>query len=90
MSAAAEIRFCDIPSKLRGSAWSSNTWKIRYVLNYKNLPYKTIWIEYSEIASTCQTIGAPRHPQAQTAVQVIPSPSYTIQILVNPYRTRPK
>ncbi|KAF8660904.1 hypothetical protein AX16_001532 [Volvariella volvacea WC 439] len=48
----------DIPSALPNRAWSPNVWKIRLVLNYKKLPYKTEWVPYSEIAEHCKRIGA--------------------------------
>ncbi|KAF8208742.1 glutathione S-transferase [Mycena galopus ATCC 62051] len=48
----------DIPSKAPGCAWSPNTWKIRYALNYKGLAYRTIWIEYPDIVDLCKRIGA--------------------------------
>ncbi|KAF9531528.1 hypothetical protein CPB83DRAFT_849185 [Crepidotus variabilis] len=43
------IIFYDIPSKLPGNAWSPNTWKTRFYLNYRRIPYKTEWIEYPDI-----------------------------------------
>ncbi|CAK5284426.1 unnamed protein product [Mycena citricolor] len=52
------ILFFDIPSSVPGVAWSPNTWIIRYALNYKGLPYKTVWIEYPDIADHCLRIGA--------------------------------
>jgi len=48
----------DIPSTLEGNAWSPNTWKSRYVLNFKKLPYQTVWVEYPDIKSEMQKIGA--------------------------------
>ncbi|KAI0776924.1 hypothetical protein BD413DRAFT_645991 [Trametes elegans] len=53
------IDFYDIPADVEGMAWSPNTWKTRFTLNYKNLPYKTIWVEYPTIADTCQALGVP-------------------------------
>ena len=38
----------DIPSKGQ-KCWSPNVWKTRLVLHYKQIPYKTEWIEYPEI-----------------------------------------
>ncbi|EEB90096.1 hypothetical protein MPER_11745 [Moniliophthora perniciosa FA553] len=52
------IEFYDIPSKLPNQAWSPNTWKTRYCLNYKGLSYKTIWVEYPDIEPTCKRLGA--------------------------------
>ena len=31
---------------------------VRYALNYKNLPYKTVWIEYHEIEPVAKKLGA--------------------------------
>ncbi|KAH9475228.1 Glutathione S-transferase-like protein ustS [Psilocybe cubensis] len=47
------ITFYDIPSTTPECAWSPNTWKIRYALNYRNIPYKTEWIEYPDIKEHC-------------------------------------
>lgn len=47
----SEYILYDIPS--RGSqphCWSLNPWKARLALNYKNVPYKTEWVEYPDIA----------------------------------------
>ncbi|KAF7291696.1 GST N-terminal domain-containing protein [Mycena chlorophos] len=45
------IVFYDIPCKTAGATWSPNIWRIRYALNYKQLPYTTVWIEYPDIAA---------------------------------------
>ncbi|KAH6888828.1 hypothetical protein BKA70DRAFT_1330724 [Coprinopsis sp. MPI-PUGE-AT-0042] len=45
------ITLLDIPSRSSNRPWSSNTWRARFFLNYKNLPYKTEWVEYPDIAS---------------------------------------
>ncbi|OCH85523.1 hypothetical protein OBBRIDRAFT_300600 [Obba rivulosa] len=54
------IHFYDISRKRveEDKAWSPNTWKTRLTLNYKGLPYKTTWVEYPDIESTCKEIGA--------------------------------
>ena len=31
---------------------------VRYALNYKSLPYKTVWIEYHEIEPVAKKLGA--------------------------------
>ncbi|KAL5504851.1 hypothetical protein ACEPAH_7514 [Sanghuangporus vaninii] len=51
------ITFYDIPSKLPGKAWSPNTFKTRISLNYKEVPYKTEWIEYPDIEPTLKKLG---------------------------------
>ncbi|KAI9058462.1 glutathione transferase FuA class [Trametes sanguinea] len=53
------ILFYDIPTKnAHQKAWSPNTWKTRYCLNIKGLPYKTIWVEYPDIQAISRKIGA--------------------------------
>ncbi|KAF8577827.1 hypothetical protein K439DRAFT_1639384 [Ramaria rubella] len=53
------IALFDIPSTLDHQPWNPNTWKARAVLNYKRLPYKTIWLSYPDIESTLKKLGAP-------------------------------
>ena len=31
---------------------------IRYALNYKKLPYKTVWVEFHEIEPAAKKVGA--------------------------------
>jgi glutathione S-transferase len=52
--------FYDIPNKHSGQhrAWSPNTWKVRLALNYKRIPYRTVWVEYPDIQPLCLAIGA--------------------------------
>ncbi|KAI0712268.1 hypothetical protein C8Q76DRAFT_482521 [Earliella scabrosa] len=52
------IVFYDIPSYAKDKAWSPNTWKTRFCLNMKGLPYKTVWVEYPDIETLCKKIGA--------------------------------
>ncbi|KAG7088020.1 hypothetical protein E1B28_012057 [Marasmius oreades] len=79
MSPDTILEFYDIPSKLPGIAWSPNTWKTRYCLNYKGIPYKTIWVEYPDIASTCKRIGA-----APTTTKSDGTPLYTLPVIRDP------
>ncbi|KAL0571112.1 hypothetical protein V5O48_010844 [Marasmius crinis-equi] len=79
MSAPAEIHFYDIPSQLKVNAFSPNTWRIRYALNYKKVPYHTIWVEYPEIAPACKKIGAP-----PTGKKPDGSPAYTVPFIYDP------
>ncbi|KAF5317833.1 hypothetical protein D9619_012631 [Psilocybe cf. subviscida] len=51
------ITLYDIPSAHPLGAWSPNTWKIRYALNYKDIPYKTEWVEYPDIEARCKELG---------------------------------
>ncbi|KAF9235126.1 hypothetical protein BU15DRAFT_89683 [Melanogaster broomeanus] len=50
--------FYDIPSKLPGNYWTPNPVKPRLVLSYKGLPFETVWVEYPDIATKMQEIGA--------------------------------
>ncbi|KAI0684281.1 glutathione transferase GTE1 [Cytidiella melzeri] len=52
------IIFYDIDSPKAGRAWSPHTWRTRYALNYKGIPYKTEWVEYPDIEALCKKIGA--------------------------------
>ncbi|THU78683.1 hypothetical protein K435DRAFT_786154 [Dendrothele bispora CBS 962.96] len=54
MSDGKTLVFFDIPSKI--GAWSPNTWKTRYSLNYKGIPYKTVWVESPDIAKTLKDL----------------------------------
>ncbi|KAF9464054.1 hypothetical protein BDZ94DRAFT_1257437 [Collybia nuda] len=51
------ITFYDIPSTAPGNAWSPNTCKTRYSLNFKGIPYKTEWVEYPDIEAVCRKLG---------------------------------
>ncbi|KAG2101613.1 uncharacterized protein F5147DRAFT_581536 [Suillus discolor] len=48
----------DIVSDLPGISWSPNPAKPRFVLSYKGLPFVTIWVEYADISTAMQAIGA--------------------------------
>ncbi|KAJ6509005.1 hypothetical protein C8R45DRAFT_815595 [Mycena sanguinolenta] len=69
----------DIPSKAPGCAWSPNTWKIRYALNYKGLTYTTEWVEYPDIADFCKKIGA-----EPSATRKDGTPYYSLPVIQDP------
>ncbi|ESK98219.1 hypothetical protein Moror_266 [Moniliophthora roreri MCA 2997] len=70
------LEFYDNPSRLKNKIWSPNTIKARYALNYKGLPYKTIWVEFPDIEAKYKEIGAtPVDKKADG------SPYYTVPIL---------
>ncbi|KAG8529232.1 uncharacterized protein KY384_005867 [Bacidia gigantensis] len=56
---SVEIEFFDLPSKSPCKAWSINTLRTRFILNYKNIPYKTTWVEYPDIEPTFKSFGIP-------------------------------
>ncbi|KZT27480.1 hypothetical protein NEOLEDRAFT_145299 [Neolentinus lepideus HHB14362 ss-1] len=72
------IIFYDIPS-VNGTGWSPNTWKTRLALNFKGVPYKTVWVEYPDIEALSKEIGA-----APTGVKGDGSPSYTLPTIYDP------
>ncbi|KAG9313020.1 hypothetical protein JVU11DRAFT_6459 [Chiua virens] len=76
---SSPIVFYDIPSKLGINAWSPNTWKTRYALNIKGVPYKTEWVEYPDIEALAKKIGAP-----STGTKDDGSPAYTLPIISDP------
>ncbi|KAF8527802.1 hypothetical protein JB92DRAFT_2865298 [Gautieria morchelliformis] len=84
MSSDSIITLYDAPSDFNGKAWSANMWKARYALNYKGVPYKTVWLEYPEIEPTMRSIGA-----APTRKKPDGSPLYTLPVIVDPSRTAP-
>ncbi|TRM57440.1 hypothetical protein BD626DRAFT_514772 [Schizophyllum amplum] len=73
----APIAFYDIPSDKVG-CWSPSTWKIRYALNYKGLPFHTEWVEYPDIEAKCKEIGA--EPTGTREGQ----PLYTLPVIHDP------
>ncbi|KAG1818547.1 uncharacterized protein BJ212DRAFT_1268887 [Suillus subaureus] len=48
----------DVLSELPGNNWSANPAKPRFVLSYKDLPFVTLWVEYSDIHIAMKSIGA--------------------------------
>ncbi|KAG1820837.1 uncharacterized protein BJ212DRAFT_963435 [Suillus subaureus] len=48
----------DILSELPGNNFSPNPAKPRFVLSYKDLPFVTLWVEYSDISIAMKSIGA--------------------------------
>ncbi|KAL6297916.1 hypothetical protein BKA93DRAFT_831138 [Sparassis latifolia] len=74
------ITLYDIPSRdIKDNAWSPNTWKTRFSLNYKGLPCKTVWVEYPDIARVCQEIGA-----EPTSTSEYDTPKYTLPVIYDP------
>ncbi|KAI0315821.1 hypothetical protein OF83DRAFT_1061438 [Amylostereum chailletii] len=57
MPDSATITFYDIASLLEDKAWSPNTWKIRYALNIKGIPYQTVWLDHPDIEPELKKLG---------------------------------
>ncbi|KAF8628760.1 hypothetical protein AX15_003733 [Amanita polypyramis BW_CC] len=73
------IIFYDIPSVLPGKVWSPNTQKTRFTLNYKRIPFTTVWWEFNEIESKSKELGI--HPTGKKADG---SPLYTVPAIYDP------
>ncbi|KAI8990692.1 hypothetical protein BD414DRAFT_484497 [Trametes punicea] len=73
------IVFYDIPANVKGEGWSGNTLKTRFTLNVKGLPYKTVWVEYPDIARTCQELGV-----GPTGTWPDGEPQYTLPMIYDP------
>ncbi|RPD77734.1 hypothetical protein L226DRAFT_458357 [Lentinus tigrinus ALCF2SS1-7] len=61
------------------NAWGPNTWKTRYTLNIKGIPYKTVWVEFADIEPISKKIGA-----APTSTKPDGSPFYTCPFIYDP------
>ncbi|KAG6873392.1 hypothetical protein C0995_016202 [Termitomyces sp. Mi166 len=48
----------DIVNTKGNECWSPNVWRIRIALNYKQIPYRTKWVEYPDIGKVGKEIGA--------------------------------
>ncbi|OAX34432.1 hypothetical protein K503DRAFT_859219 [Rhizopogon vinicolor AM-OR11-026] len=68
----------DTTSKLSGNQWSPNPAKPRFVLSYKGLPFVTVWVEYSEIATVMKSIGAKQIKRSDG------SDAYTVPVVSDP------
>ncbi|KAK7542558.1 uncharacterized protein J3D65DRAFT_220487 [Phyllosticta citribraziliensis] len=64
----APVILYDLPSRGRRSCWSLNPWKTRMALNYKNIDYKTEWLEYPDVAPTLSAAGVPPNDPSSNPV----------------------
>ncbi|KAJ7579329.1 glutathione S-transferase [Mycena floridula] len=71
--------FYDLISEAPGKAFSPNTWKVRLALNYKAIPYITVWVETCEVEAKAKEIGA-----KPTSEQSDGSPLYTVPMIFDP------
>ncbi|KAF9063083.1 hypothetical protein BDP27DRAFT_1335619 [Rhodocollybia butyracea] len=69
------ITLYDFDSKTK-HPWNVSVWKARYSLNFKKVPYKTIWIEYPDIEPTMKKLGA-----RPTSLRGDGSPMYTLPVI---------
>ncbi|KAK0457992.1 uncharacterized protein EV420DRAFT_405058 [Desarmillaria tabescens] len=71
------ITLYDIATKLPDAPGSSTTWRTRYSLNMKKLPYQTIYVELPDIESLAKQIGAAPTRTKPDGV----TPLYTVPII---------
>lgn len=53
----------------------------RFILNYKRLRYRTVWVEFPDVEATLKSIGAP-----PSALRSDGRPVYSLPIVVDPTR----
>ncbi|KAJ3867130.1 hypothetical protein EV359DRAFT_35127 [Lentinula novae-zelandiae] len=71
------ITLYDFPAKRdEHTAWNPNVWKTRYSLVYKNLPYRTVLVEFPDLEHIMQLLGA-----APTETKPDGSPKYTLPVI---------
>jgi len=70
------ITLYDAASLLKEKTLSPFVGKTRLLLNYKKIPFKTVWITFPEIEPTCKSVGAPPTRKKQDG-----SPHYTIPFI---------
>ncbi|KAI0315816.1 hypothetical protein OF83DRAFT_1130174 [Amylostereum chailletii] len=74
------ITLYDIPTTIqKGKTWSPFTWKTRYALNIKGIPYRTEWVDFPDVQSKMREIGAAptgtRHDEPLWTVPTIYDPA---------------
>ncbi|KAL8849422.1 MAG: hypothetical protein Q9221_005594 [Calogaya cf. arnoldii] len=75
-----QITLYDIACKPPTRCWSFNPWKTRLILNYKNIPYNTHWLEIPAIAPHLTALSIPPNPPNNSALLSAPYTLPTIRI----------
>ncbi|KAF9445115.1 hypothetical protein P691DRAFT_735531 [Macrolepiota fuliginosa MF-IS2] len=73
------ITLYDITGKPPIKTGSPNVWKTRYVLNYKKLPHKTIFVEFPDIEDELKKAGIPPSGKKPDGV----TPHYTCPSIID-------
>ncbi|KAH9849323.1 hypothetical protein C2E23DRAFT_386643 [Lenzites betulinus] len=60
-------------------AWAPQIWRIRFILNFKKLPHRTIWIELPDVEDVLHALGAP--PTKQSDGRAV----YTLPVIVDTF-----
>ncbi|KAJ6628335.1 hypothetical protein B0H10DRAFT_1905005 [Mycena sp. CBHHK59/15] len=79
-SSSSTITLYDIPGQTP-VPWAPNIWRIRFILNYKRLRYRTVWVDFPDIEVTLRSIGAP-----PSSFRSDGAPIYTLPIIIDPTR----
>ncbi|KAF5341601.1 hypothetical protein D9758_014088 [Tetrapyrgos nigripes] len=72
------IIFYDFPSK--NGSWNAFALRIRLALNYKGLPFETVWVEYPDVEATLKAAGIPPTTKWPDSGK----PRYTLPAIVDP------
>ncbi|CAA7270346.1 unnamed protein product [Cyclocybe aegerita] len=75
------ILFYDVPHN-SPQPWAPHTWRVRFILNYKRLPYRTVWVNFQDVEATLRHIGVP--PSTRSDGRAV----YTLPVMVD-QRTNP-
>ncbi|KAI9688289.1 MAG: hypothetical protein M1820_010286 [Bogoriella megaspora] len=67
MADNVEVTLYDIPARPPVFCWSYNPWKVRLLLNYKQIPYKTQWTEYPDLAPVISALNVPPNDDGNAA-----------------------
>ncbi|KII85690.1 hypothetical protein PLICRDRAFT_31819 [Plicaturopsis crispa FD-325 SS-3] len=74
------ITLYDAPSH-SPQPWAPNIWRVRFILNYKRLPYHTVWVEFPDVEGTMRSLNAP-----PSSVRSDGRPVYALPVIVDPHR----
>ena len=53
---SSSIVLYDVDRRGHRACWSPNAWKIRFVLNFKQIDYETRWLDFPDIAPTLKSL----------------------------------
>ncbi|KAJ3557366.1 hypothetical protein NM688_g1511 [Phlebia brevispora] len=77
------VLYVRVGTNIRNRAASESVCAAKLALNYKGLPYRTVWLEYPEIEPTCIKLGV-----SPTGTKPDGSPFYTCPIIYDPTTKR--
>jgi glutathione S-transferase len=71
-----------VPSNLCTITSSQRFIHCRFILNYKRLPYRTVWVDFPDVEATLQSIGAP-----PSSIRSDGRPVFSLPVIVDPARS---